>query len=330
MPRLLPACVVVLGCTAIKQRTTPALPELHCKQQDQAPPMMSSRTGTPCLPEISVWPYKSNTEWSAALGERVVKAATPGSQVTEEVCQGFHLYGDSAWCLKAFQNEPSQLLGLSFGIEARDMWSETVSKMFKMPTKLFDCFQPPEKSPALAMTAKNAQGPCDDRSGPCYETHYEANRVCLGGKREVFQGRNYTTLTEQLAGRGSLSTHVKIDVEGSEWSVLEALLKNEDDMKKIRTLDMEIHFGFHIPQEELALAAVSMEDRVTREVKILEELAQKFAVTGSNVETNSVGWRPDRSCPQQQCEEPPVHTKGGFPVNQFAISFVNRAYLNSQ
>ena len=34
-----------------------------------------------------------------------------------------------------------------------------------------------------------------------------------------------------------------------------------------------------------------------------------------------------QSCPKQQCEEPFVHTSGGVPVNQFAISFVNHAQL---
>ena len=50
-------------------------------------------------------------------------------------------------------------------------------------------------------------------------------------------------------------------------------------------------------------------------------------MNGTNIETNADGWQPAQSCPKQQCEEPFVHTSGGVPVNQFAISFVNHAQL---
>eukprot|EP00439_Symbiodinium_sp_Y106_P076959 s531_g16.t1 len=71
----------------------------------------------------------------------------------------------------------------------------------------------------------------------------------------------------------------------------------------------------------------SKKDQLQREVGIFEQLASRFAVTGTNIETNADGWQPAQSCPKQQCEEPFVHTSGGVPVNQFAISFVNHAQL---
>ena len=283
----------------------------------------SSRTGVPCMPVADVWPYKSNESWRVELGERILMAAHPNQDATESACGGFKLFGDSAWCLAAFKGEYNKL-GLSFGIEERDLWSETMSNEFKMPTKLYDCFQNPKSSPALAMIAPNAKGSCAGNPHHCYETHYDAFRVCLGPKHETVDQREYTSLSELLSSRGEMSTHLKVDVEGSEWSVLEDLLKNEQDMKKIRTLDMEVHFGFGAASEA-AHRKGSKKDQLQREVGIFEQLATRFAVTGTNIETNADGWQPAQSCPKQQCEEPLVHTAGGVPVNQFAISFVNKA-----
>mmetsp|Transcript_15216 Transcript_15216/g.31662 ORF Transcript_15216/g.31662 Transcript_15216/m.31662 type:complete len:441 (+) Transcript_15216:46-1368(+) len=296
-----------------------------CKQACLPNCPASSRTGVPCMPVADTWPYKSNESWRVELGERILMAAHPNQEATESACGGFKLFGDSAWCLAAFKGDYGKL-GLSFGIEERDLWSETMSNDFHMPTKLYDCFQNPKSSPALAMIAPNAKGSCAGNPHHCYETHYDAFRVCLGPKHETVNQRQYTSLSELLAGRGEMSTHLKIDVEGSEWSVLEDLLKNEEDMKKIRTLDMEVHFGFGAASEA-AHNKGSKKDQLQREVGIFEQLASRFAVTGTNIETNADGWQPVQSCPKQQCEEPFVHTSGGVPVNQFAISFVNHAQL---
>ncbi|CAE7624406.1 XYL1 [Symbiodinium pilosum] len=92
---------------------------------------------------------------------------------------------------------------------------------------------------------------------------------------------------------------------------------------------MEVHFGFGAASEA-AHHKLSKKDQLQREVGIFEQLASRFAVTGTNIETNADGWQPSQSCPKQQCEEPLVHTAGGVPVNQFAISFVNHASLEHQ
>jgi hypothetical protein len=70
-------------------------------------------------------------------------------------------------------------------------------------------------------------------------------------------------------------------------------------------------------------------ERVRREVEIFERLLKSFAVVGSNLETNAEGWQPANGQGLQgKKEQPVVHTAGGFPVNQFAISFVNRKLLS--
>mmetsp|Transcript_35210 Transcript_35210/g.65584 ORF Transcript_35210/g.65584 Transcript_35210/m.65584 type:complete len:351 (-) Transcript_35210:25-1077(-) len=282
----------------------------------------SSRTGVPCLPAADVWPYKTRDAAKEELGERVVAAARPAAVVSPTVCHGFKLFGDSAWCLAAFDREPRDTVGLSFGIEERDLWSETMSNVFHMPTKLYDCFQDPAKSPPLSHTAPNAAGSCVGKEMHCYETKYESYPVCLGSGNGIIEGRTYSSLTDLLRGRAALSVHLKMDVEGSEWSVLEALLDAPNDLAKVRTLDIEVHFGF-AAASEAAHRRGNLEDPVRREVAIFERLAATLAVVGSNMETNAQGWNPASSCPEHVCEEPSVHTKGGFPVNQFAISFVN-------
>ncbi|CAE7610916.1 unnamed protein product [Symbiodinium natans] len=213
-----------------------------------------------------------------------------------------------------------------------------MSNFFHMPTKLYDCFQEhrfaiklsfgdPSKSPPLSMKAPNAAGPCTGVQSHCYETAYEAFRICLGPDSGVLEGRTYTTLADLLQGRKPLSVHVKMDVEGSEWSVLEALLANASDLAKIRTLDMEVHFGFAAASE--ARHRKSPEEAIRREVGIFTKLASTFLAVGSNVETNAQGWDPATSC-AKLCDEPLVHTSGGFPVNQFAVSFVNPALLRAK
>ena len=176
----------------------------------------------------------------------------------------------------------------------------------------------------MAGTAPNATGSCDGgNGGHCYESPYQSFRVCLGPRATVIEGRRYNTLAKELEGRGPLSTHVKIDVEGSEWTILEQLLASDEDQDKIRTLDMEIHFGFRSASER-DYDSWGERKRLEREVSIIEGLHRRFHVTGTTLETYRQGWRPDDDCPQQQCHEPIVHMAGGFSPQMFAVSFVNR------
>eukprot|EP00392_Amoebophrya_sp_AT5.2_P006829 g6841.t1 len=154
----------------------------------------SSRPGTPCLPPAPrPYPYTSETAWRVELGERVLRAVTPlgnlgncGAQQEQGTGQGFKLFGDSTWCEKAVKVSAEtrrripDLVGLSFGIEERDLWSEKMSTWFEVPTMLFDCYQDPARSPALAGKAPNATKACGEDAGHCYSTAYYPNRLCLG------------------------------------------------------------------------------------------------------------------------------------------------------
>jgi len=122
-----------------------------------------------------------------------------------------------------------------------------------------------------------------------------------------------------------------MDVEGSEWDTLQALLESDSDMGKIRTLDMEVHFGFHAASHAASSAApeVSIDKQIAGEVTILEKLRKRFRVVGTTLETYRQGWWPEKDCPKQQCHEPVVHTSGGFSPQMFAVSYINAALVPS-
>lgn len=91
----------------------------------------SSRPGVPCMPRARKNPFKTDTPWRSELGERVLQAVV--GRATEEQCDGFELFGDSTWCNRAMR-QPG-VLGFSYGIEERDLWSEKMSNVFKMETR---------------------------------------------------------------------------------------------------------------------------------------------------------------------------------------------------
>ncbi|CAK9008063.1 Uncharacterized protein SCF082_LOCUS9704 [Durusdinium trenchii] len=222
----------------------PSLP-LTVPEEEPCEPMaehpQSSRPGKPCLPPAKVWPYKVKTSWRIDLGQRILKAVTP--QITEEMCEGFHLFGDVTWCQKAFTAPPTALVGLSYGIEERDIWSELMSQK-GLHTKLYDCFIPPDKSTPISGKAPNGTKKCKGvENKPCYSATYESYRICLGAEAKVEEGRRFETLLPHLTPYPPLSVHLKIDTEGSEWTVLEQLMESPEK-SKIRTLDMEVHFGW--------------------------------------------------------------------------------------
>ncbi|CAE8638984.1 unnamed protein product [Polarella glacialis] len=287
----------------------------------------SSRPGKPCLTKAKPWPYTTNTQWKTELGERVVAAAT--GVVTKAQCKGWYMFGDMTWCLNAVKRRKggSELIGLSYGIEQRDLWSEKMSNMYKVPTRLYDCFQQPKDSDPLGGKAPNATGKCDPSRPACYETPYQAFQICSGPDTGIVEGRKYESLQKHLKDRERLSVHLKIDTEGSEWEVLEWLLSSPEDMDKIRTFDMEVHMGWAAASSRKSpRSKVSAQDRLEFDLDILERLGQHFRCTGSSIEVLASAWvkaEDGGRCPKQQCGEPDVHAAGGFPVTQFAISFVH-------
>lgn len=224
-------------------------------------------------------------------------------------------------------------MGLSYGIMTSDLWSELMSSLYFVETKLFDCYFNGDTGP-MANDFHNSHSkeqPCHHRS--CYSMDYEVNRVCLddsSGRSELFTAKNnrqYEPLRKQLKDRKPLSTFIKLDVEGSEWKSLEWLLDNKNEMDKIRTLDMEIHFNKE--QTPDGMKPITQEI-LTKNVKIIERLAKHFAVTGSTFEVltkNIVSTFKESSKPKPK--SPPVlYTSDGLSLEQVCMSFVNRKLLD--
>jgi hypothetical protein len=313
-----------------------------------------SRPGSPHLQNLAI-EIDENDDAVSAHGDRLVKAADAADAM--KACESFFSFGDYTWCNKAMPAEseyarrnvwggkscnvtgvaPGQLLetasrralnmgqytGLSFGIEELDPWSELMSSMYFLHTRLFDCY----------VSGKNGPMPNDwhgthDREHECKETRcytepYEVTRECLSNKEKKEGKRTFKTLNAYLNGRAPLSTYVKMDIEGSEWHVLQDLLNNDEDMAKIRTLDMEVHLTMSAGEDQMP-----METRVS----VMEKLAQKFSVTGSTIQLVAESVHDEfkklrKADPTWKKRAELPHTSGGLPLNQYCISFVNRALL---
>merc|ERR1712232_151029 len=104
-----------------------------------------------------------------------------------------------------------------------------------------------------------------------------------------------------------------------------------EDIARIRTLDMEIHFsnsglGEVKPQ---ANDLDAFRKWITRKVETMEELAKVFAVTGSSLRKyfDKQAGMAARGLRTSKEAEPWVYTSEGYAVVYYEISYVNRAFL---
>lgn len=230
----------------------------------------------------------------------------------------------------------SKFVALSFGIRDRDLWSQFISNRHGVPTKLYDCFWDEDNGPmgSKRLTAK-AMGKenCGNwRDSICYGSEYEAKKTCISTNARTVISKDdnrtlkFETMKTALKGLKPLSAFLKVDIEGSEWSVLEQLLDSPEDMAKIRSLDMEVHLNkFDGGKDESGV--------MERKIKVMERLAKEFATVGSTIghlhETlrQTIQSRQLKN-PEFLEEEPQCcYTKGGFSLDQYMISYVNRQLL---
>jgi len=160
----------------------------------------------------------------------------------EELCGGWHSRGGGgaayAWCKHALDSSViplDNLVGHSYGINTWDDWSRLMANEFNMETHLYDCF----------ITKPFTGGSAN------YKRDYHRHKVCVGAKTELKtdQRKEYaggedlsfkTMGDTALNGRQPLSVVVKMDVEGAEWPVLNAM--TAEDHSKILLFDLEIHW----------------------------------------------------------------------------------------
>merc|ERR1712217_376561 len=172
----------------------------------------------------------------------------------------------------------------------------------------------------------------------CYSVAYETKKVCIDDHSVdngtfIAKDRTYQPLSMALKGRKNLSIFLKLDIEGSEWATLERLLANEEHMAKIRTIDMEVHIHWDTTPKGHGYMSP---ETLTHNVELMEKLAEKFMVTGSDIErymkTMYKHYRQlrkkDSSFMDRYFRD--VYLEGGIDFVQYCVSFVNRKVFESQ
>lgn len=187
------------------------------------------------------------------------------------------------WCKGVILGTPNPI-GLSYGVQSWDTWSRYMAEEYNVPTRLFDCFT----------TSK-------DVDIPQYPVPHERFDECLDATEHTDEkGRVFKTIESQLASREPLSTFVKIDIEGMEWTVLEAM--TDEQLSKIAILDLEIHW-----------CLTMQTDTPEKILGVLRRLLQQFAVVGRLSEGD---WITGVGCDQSIQQ-----------TTMMSVSYVNKAAM---
>ena len=109
----------------------------------------------------------------------------------------------------------------SYGVGPNDEWGCDVSTRYKVTTHQYDCFDPARPT--------------------CSTGKFDFHNECLADRAERSWGRDYDSLTNQIARNGDTGKRliVKIDIEGAEW---DSIMATPDEV--LNTFDqmpMELH-----------------------------------------------------------------------------------------
>jgi hypothetical protein len=109
----------------------------------------------------------------------------------------------------------------SYGVGPNDDWGCDVSTRFKVPTHQYDCFDPARPR--------------------CATGKFDFHNECLAPRAERSSGRDFDTLTNQIARNGDTGKRliVKIDIEGAEWDSIMAT--SDDVLNTFDQMPMELH-----------------------------------------------------------------------------------------
>ena len=109
----------------------------------------------------------------------------------------------------------------SYGVGPNDDWGCQISSSHRVPVHQYDCFDPARPA--------------------CPTGTFVFHDECIAERREKADGRNFDTLTSQIARNGDTGKRliVKIDVEGAEWDALMAT--SDEVLATIDQLPMELH-----------------------------------------------------------------------------------------
>lgn len=323
---------------------------------------------TPNATRFDTNPYDHETADAQQLGEELLKALQVCPGVMRQ-CEGVTVFGDYSWCALAWPQlraagaknqvfgfteigdvtgtkdifsgkhvDSKDVIALSYGIRERDMWSEVLSNRYQIKSELFDCYTQEKRGPMGDLDLTNpdmGEKPCPSwKEGICYDAPYKVHRTCLGKakttKVEGDRSLNFDTIENAVKDRPQYSVHLKLDVEGSEWRSLFEFLNNETIIRKIRTIDMEVHFNKYFDGGKNEGGV-----RLAEKVDIFKGMARRLAVVGSTVPSLHKIMKLNmdkelRANPNKKFKEPLIYPKNGLDLSQFVVSFVNRGILDQE
>lgn len=161
------------------------------------------------------------------------------------LCQAAVDNADSAW---------------SFGIKGYDPWGHSLNEKFGMVPNTFDCY--------------------DTRKPTDFESNFAAVCVSLDApgiveKETHGQRHNFTSLPTVLAGIGAGKALVKMDIEGSEWDILEDV--SPSVLKTMGSFHVEYHFG-------------GLQNEFDRLARIVAKMNDNLAVVKADVTFYTAPW----------------------------------------
>lgn len=109
----------------------------------------------------------------------------------------------------------------SYGVGPNDDWGCDISTRHKVPVHQYDCFDPARPR--------------------CPTGNFDFHNECLAERAERSWGRDYDSLTNQIARNGDSNKRliVKIDIEGAEWDSI--MTTPDEELAKIDQMPMELH-----------------------------------------------------------------------------------------
>lgn len=170
---------------------------------------------------------------------------------TEEykMCQAAIDNADSAW---------------SFGVKGYDPWGYYLNKQFAMVPNAYDCYDPRKPTDFES----NFAAVCLSLDGPGVVE--KDNLVGYGPSRV-----NFTSLPTVLAGIHAGKALVKMDIEGSEWDILEDVTPGV--LRTMGNFNVEYHFG-------------GMQDQLDRVARIVTKMNDNLAVISADVTFYNAPW----------------------------------------
>jgi len=115
---------------------------------------------------------------------------------------------------------------------------------------------------------------------------------------------------------------MKIDLGAASLDMLE-WIRTSGEVGKLRTLDITLQVG-----ASRSGSKSTGTEQIIKDIETLEGFQELMQLSGSSLEFMAEQWLKLRTC-ASQCEEPPVYSPGGVPLNQpFSLSFIHGDLLS--